>query len=489
MSVTGKRKKMCENEDKNEDIIPKKKAKTEDIKGNIECKDDGLINKIEINFEKIRRNGSPFMCPLCPLKFDEFNALKKHWYCIHHERYFKNDGNGSKKLSKKEKRLQRRKQNEIIKINSKPPAKGKDRMTPLPSYYLIVNNLRYIAPYNFDYKCYVKGRWIGKNIYDVFCKEFIAYDSEYYKNAIENGTIKVNDNIVGLNYILKNNEYISHFVHRHEPPVFNININIIYECNDYIVIDKPASIPVHPTGKYRFNTIVYILYNDINSKYKNIHLFACNRLDRVTSGLMILCKNSRFAAEFSNKLKNNEIMKTYIARVMGHFKHNDIQVNKPIYCKDPRTGIHEINEEKGKESITHFSLIKYDKNTDTSLVKCKPITGRTHQIRIHLQYLNHPIANDMVYGGNNKYCINIINTKDNEYFKRHNDILMKNIIKHYDNDCNECKLIKDELTDGNDVEIRNGFAQIWLHSYKYQSKQWCYQTKIPKWAQIIQHDF
>lgn len=119
--------------------------------------------------------------------------------------------------------------------------------------------LRKIKPYKFQYSCFAKERWLGRTIHEVFCQEFHDRSAAYYTKAILEGIIRVNDKQVPLDYRLKNSDRIVHNVHRHEPPVTDQSIDIIAETTDLLVVNKPASIPVHPTGRYRHHSLTHIL--------------------------------------------------------------------------------------------------------------------------------------------------------------------------------------------------------------------------------------
>lgn len=123
---------------------------------------------------------------------------------------------------------------------------------------------------------------------DVFISEFRDRESEYYKRTIENGDVHINDETADLSTVIRNGDLITHQVHRHEPPVTSRPIKVIFEDDNIMVIDKPSGIPVHPTGRYRFNTITKMLQNNLGFVVN-----PCNRLDRLTSGLMFLAKTRR----------------------------------------------------------------------------------------------------------------------------------------------------------------------------------------------------
>ncbi|CAG8534207.1 9624_t:CDS:2, partial [Diversispora eburnea] len=243
------------------------------------------------------------------------------------------------------------------------------------------NGLRKVKPYYYEYKTFAKGRWIKKNILNVFRDEFRDRTKEYYETAIEKGLIMINNKIVTPSTIIQNQDLITHKIHRHEPPITDKKIKILYQENDFIVIDKPASIPIHPSGRYRHNTVLHILQKE----HGFLNLFPLNRLDRLTSGIVILSLNKKKAREFEQLMTKHKIQKEYICQ---------IKCDQPIKLISHKLGLNLVHPD-GKSCITIFKRISY--NGSTSLVKCKPLTGRTHQIRVHLQYLGHPIVNDPLY--------------------------------------------------------------------------------------------
>lgn len=365
-----------------------------------------------------------------------------------------------------------------LKIKKGQPPKKGNRIEMIPSYYFFIDGYRFIAPYNFEYKCFAKGRWFNRKIYDVMTKEFVAYDKIYYKKAIEIGKILVRDKKVNLDYIVKNGDWISHSIHRHEPAILNRKIEIVFEDDDIMVVNKPSGIAIHPCGKYRYNTLIYILYNQYQKQ-----LFSAHRLDRVTSGLLILCKNKQITQKIAEKIRDRDMKKTYLAKVFGKFPEKDnnelITVNQPIKCKNHQKGIHEIHKD-GKNALTQFKFISYDKENKTSLVECYPKTGRTHQIRLHLQYLGYPIINDVVYGGK---LLNSDKNKNSWIPNSDEDklILINNLKKHWNENCDECHTTLKEIN-GEIENIRMSKQQeICLHSLKYECNEFCYTVPNPYW--------
>ncbi|KAG9290999.1 hypothetical protein G9A89_012871 [Geosiphon pyriformis] len=253
------------------------------------------------------------------------------------------------------------------------------------------NGLRKVKPYFFEYKSFAKGRWVGKTLFEVFRTEFRDRSPDYYASAIVTGLIKVNNTLSDANTIIHNQDLVSHSVHRHEPPVTAAKIKILREERDeFLIIDKPSSVPVHPTGRYHHNTIIQILQRE----HGFVKLFPVNRLDRLTSGLMILALNKKKAHEYEQQMRARTIRKTYVCRVIGEFPSCEIVCDKPILSVCQKVGLNIVHSD-GKPCTTVFEKISY--NGRTSLLRCKPLTGRTHQIRVHLQYLGYPIANDPLY--------------------------------------------------------------------------------------------
>eukprot|EP00039_Didymoeca_costata_P009214 m.121703 g.121703 ORF g.121703 m.121703 type:complete len:257 (-) comp14403_c0_seq7:691-1461(-) len=175
--------------------------------------------------------------------------------------------------------------------------------------------LRFVTPYFFEFTTHAKKRWLGVSIIDVFAKEFHAETKEYYEKAILSGRLTVNGKNVKPSYIMRDNDFICNTMHRHEPPVTSREIEVVFENDKLIVVDKPGSIPVHPTGRYRHNTIVGIL-----GYQRGLHqLHPCHRLDRLTSGLLILAKNQQMAKKIDADISNRMVSKEYICKVRGKF--------------------------------------------------------------------------------------------------------------------------------------------------------------------------
>ena len=362
------------------------------------------------------------------------------------------------------------------------------------------------TPYPFTFTAHAKKRWLGRTVLDIYENEFGAYPKSYFETAIEQGRILVSEKRVQARYQVKDGDILSHSIHRHEPSVAvssQDGIEVIAETPDLVIVDKPGTLPVHPCGAYSQNCLLGLLEPKFGKLYN------VNRLDRLTSGLVMVAKTPKVAKEMAATIRLREsCQKMYLARVKGKFPLNckkelvisdkdgalpqsgewlndtseSIQSNKmisaeqmvgrnalgywitdeggniqrhatldqvfaskrsirdwlgtidssavidekqtyrtlwfclscPVRIADPKDGICEagsfcdlddkIYQNTVKPAQTGFTVVRYDETTDSTILLCRPMTGRSHQIRLHLQFVGHPIANDSDYGGDLWYA-------------------------------------------------------------------------------------
>eukprot|EP00804_Cyclotella_cryptica_P028708 CCRYP_008221-RA/>CCRYP_008221-RA protein AED:0.02 eAED:0.02 QI:884/1/1/1/1/1/2/198/680 len=425
--------------------------------------------------------------------------------------------------------------------------------------------VRIVRPYPYTFATFAKARWIGRTVLDVYHTEFGSYPKSYYESAIEAGRILVSGIRVKCQYKIQGGDELTHTVHRHEPAVAlsefsetkysseQSPVDIVYEDDAILVVDKPSTLPIHPCGAYHYNSLFEIICHWKPRSYGPGKLFTIYRLDRLTSGVVVLAKNASLARSLGKCLAERDgCEKIYLAKVRGRFpfnisqresswdKNNDGDKNKnsdswelqchssttnnviPAPCvhgnfsesgmknwkggirvplispciqsrsdgnisndkqvdiescaalgywvtdqrgcastkedlvrqtltlneneiislatneantidgndslnKDENNSIYWLNfacpcrvsshkngvceagdfshlskesDRRGiKPAQTSFTPLSYDATLDTTVVLVKPVTGRTHQIRLHLQQLGHPIANDHCYGG------------------------------------------------------------------------------------------
>ncbi|EKE41358.1 hypothetical protein ENUP19_0181G0044 [Entamoeba nuttalli] len=327
--------------------------------------------------------------------------------------------------------------------------------------YYFENGLRRVLPYFYTFKVNAKGRWIGRNIVDVFVNEFKLCNEETTIKKIEKGLIKINNKIIEPSTIIHHHDEIEHQVHRHEPPVYCDKLTIVKETNDFIAIDKPSSIPVHPCGRYRHNTVIFILAHEGYPNLRPVH-----RLDRMTSGILLLAKTIQVAREFQSYMTIKK--KEYICRVRGRLEKTIVTSKigrKRIDDKKIHVSVNEI-EEDGKECRSEFNPLFYDEKTNTTVAVALLGSGRTHQIRVHLQSIHHPIVNDPIYAAqfDESKC------DDEGIFETQYGGTIQWKIEE---GCIECEHLKGD-------PIQYG---IYLHAWRYVIDDEIFETKLPYWAQ------
>ncbi|KIO10221.1 hypothetical protein M404DRAFT_129971 [Pisolithus tinctorius Marx 270] len=269
-----------------------------------------------------------------------------------------------------------------------------DPQTPQPAQGS-APGIRKLTPYWHPYTTMAKERWLGREILEVVSTEFRDRSMEYYRYALESGVTSINGKSAKPDTIIKNGDRIENVVHRHEPPISSTPVKIILHDKErgFLVINKPGSIPVHATGRYYHHSLVQILRNDFGFD----RVYTINRLDRLTSGLMIVPLNADLARSLSAEFVNGSVRKEYIARCKGEFPVGEVVLEEPLLTVDRQMGLNIVHPQ-GKPAKTAFNRIHYDSNTHTSVVRCTVFSFLfSHQIRVHLQYLGHPIANDPIY--------------------------------------------------------------------------------------------
>jgi 23S rRNA pseudouridine1911/1915/1917 synthase len=227
-------------------------------------------------------------------------------------------------------------------------------------------------------------------------------------HAARAGLIKVNGKPVEANYKIKPLDEIKIFYTR--PPVNNelipedIPLNIVYEDDDTLIVNKQAGLTVHPGISTPNGTLV----NALAFRYKNLPNIAngegrpglVHRIDKFTSGLLVIAKTERAMASLQKQFFLHTIQRRYWALVWGDFKEDSgtIDVNIGRNPANPSTMIAIKDESFGKHAITHYKVI--ERFHYVTLIECQLETGRTHQIRVHMKYIGHPLFNDETYGGN-----------------------------------------------------------------------------------------
>ena len=182
-----------------------------------------------------------------------------------------------------------------------------------------------------------------------------------------------------------------------------VPLNIVYEDEDLLVIDKPANMPIHPSMNHHEGTVANGLMYYFKEQGKDFTFRAINRLDRDTSGLTMVAKHLLSGGILSRQVSTKEIKRTYRAICQGLIPENGT-IDAPIARVTDSTIERCVDFEHGEHAVTHFKRIAYDEEKHLSLVELQLETGRTHQIRVHLKYLGYPIIGDFLYNPDYTYC-------------------------------------------------------------------------------------
>lgn len=238
---------------------------------------------------------------------------------------------------------------------------------------------------------------VDKYLVDV-CEDLSRSELRDY---FDQNLIKVNNKVVKPSLKVKNNDVVDIDVKDDDPITLekeNIPLNIVYEDEDVIVVNKPSGMVVHPApGHYNGTLVNALLYhcNQLSNLGGDVRAGIVHRIDKDTSGLLVACKNNLAHKSLSEQLKEKTTTRKYIAIVTGSISHNLGRINAPI-GRDPENRQKMAVVEGGKEAITHFRVI--DRFRDFTLLELELETGRTHQIRVHMAYIGHPVINDPLYG-------------------------------------------------------------------------------------------
>lgn len=268
----------------------------------------------------------------------------------------------------------------------------------------------------------------GKRVDNVVTKNMVAMKPELevsralVQKMIDKGDILVNGKIVKPGYKVRTDDKIEIDIEKLEresytehdkkiPKAERLQLDIIYEDDDILVVNKPAGMVVHPAHGHYSGTLVNALLNypgfltefnkpkDTKDERHVLRPGIVHRLDKDTSGIMLIAKNGIALRKLANQLKNRTVTKKYIAVVKGIIDLDEGLINAPL-SKDKKNRIKMmIDEEEGKESITYYRVVKRDHERNITILEVEPRTGRTHQIRIHLSHIGHPILGDMLYNG------------------------------------------------------------------------------------------
>ena len=224
----------------------------------------------------------------------------------------------------------------------------------------------------------------------------------FVQGLIDEKKVKANNKVIKSNYKLKKGDFIE--VEVPEPVELNVsaeemNLDIVYEDEDVLVVNKEKGIVVHPApGNYTGTLVNGILHHcsDLSGINGVIRPGIVHRIDKDTSGILVIAKNDEAHNDLAAQFKEHSIKREYYALVEGKFSKVEGTIDKPI-SRDKKERIKMAVNSDGKRAVTHYEVLE-QYNKGLSLVKCTLETGRTHQIRVHMASIGHPLVGDLVYG-------------------------------------------------------------------------------------------
>lgn len=216
-------------------------------------------------------------------------------------------------------------------------------------------------------------------------------ERERWQREFDSGMVHYKDQPIAASAVVRSGMKLVHLQPGTTEPDVATAIRLLYEDDDLIVVDKPAPLPMHPSGRFNRNTLVWML----RRVYPAQKLRIVHRLDANTSGVVALCRKQRAAQILSNQFSKGQVAKRYLARVHGHPANDRFVLDEAIANRPDIAGLR-LPDEEGLPAETRISVMaRFDDGT--SLVECRPITGRTNQIRLHLWHAGHPIVGDPSY--------------------------------------------------------------------------------------------
>lgn len=234
-------------------------------------------------------------------------------------------------------------------------------------------------------------------------EQFPEQTRSYLQKLIKDGEVTVNGKNVKTGYQLSKGDEV--YINIPEPKELDVepqkmDLDIVYEDEDVILINKPKGMVVHPAPGHTTDTLVNGLLYHCKDNLSGINGVArpgiVHRIDRDTTGILIVCKNDMSHNSIAAQLKEHSINRRYRALVHGNLKEDTGTVEGPIGRHPIDRKKMAINEKNGKPAVTHYTVLERFGNY--TLIECKLETGRTHQIRVHMTSIGHPLVGDEVYG-------------------------------------------------------------------------------------------
>ena len=246
---------------------------------------------------------------------------------------------------------------------------------------------------------------------DIRIDQYLAKELDISRSKVQKlikeEKVLVNGKVVSSNYIVHLDDEInvdSSLDNNIAVLPEDIPIDILYEDQYLLIVNKESGMVVHPAaGNYSHTLVNALLYRfDLKSGNDVTRPGIVHRIDKDTSGVMVVAKDEKTHELLSEMIKNKEVERIYVALVEGIIMHDTGDIDAPIGRDTVNRQKMMVTDVNAKEAFTHFKVLKRYKNANKTLIECKLKTGRTHQIRVHMEYIGHPIYNDPVYGRNKK---------------------------------------------------------------------------------------
>ena len=258
---------------------------------------------------------------------------------------------------------------------------------------VISRKVRVVEPYPITHHFKPDIEFVGKTLLELLLNKFPFNTELVWKERICKGRVYLENRDSSYNTILEQNDEIRHYNPSVIEPSVPNEVEILNESEEFLAVFKPSPLPMHPGGRYNKNSLTWMLQE---TGFK--HLKITHRLDAATSGIVLFAKNKPFSKKVMKAFSSGNVEKEYHALVVGVPVGNKKTIQSKIRRKKGFVFESGVHLDSGQDAITHFEVMKtYD---STSLVKCIPVTGRTHQIRLHLAEWGFPIIDDPIYGIN-----------------------------------------------------------------------------------------
>jgi 23S rRNA pseudouridine1911/1915/1917 synthase len=250
----------------------------------------------------------------------------------------------------------------------------------------------------FSYR--ITTRFAGTSLIDFLAGRFKYRPSEEWVRMIGLGKVTVNGNTVKSGHLLKEDDIVSYFDVLREPPV-DTNIQVLHEEETFLVANKPANLPSHSGGRYIRSTFIYLLRRRMAESGFQGTVHLAHRLDRETSGVIVAAKTPAAHRSLLRQFETGTVKKEYIAVARGMINQDSFEVTG-FLVPDGASSISirkkVVSDEAAgaKYSGTAFDVM--ERLASSTVVRCRPVTGRTNQIRVHLEHAGHPLVGDKLYG-------------------------------------------------------------------------------------------